>query len=83
MFATLEALGTELIHVSSPVGDGAPLLDCRVEGIGRVSVSMPAVGDGDPVACGWLLPGTTCACPDFFFLQCKLFFDFIHVAIYF
>ena len=27
VFATLEVLGTQLMHTGSPVGDGAPLLD--------------------------------------------------------
>ena len=56
VFAALEVLGTELVHASSPVGDGAPLLDWRVEGVGGVRASTAVAGDGDPEAQRWLLP---------------------------
>ena len=78
VFAAFEVLGTGLIHAGSPVGDGALSLDWWIKGVGDISASTAAVWDGDPVARGLLLPGTTCACPSFFFfLQCKLFFDLI------
>ena len=55
VFAALEVLGTELMHAGSPAGNGAPSLDCRVEGVGGVSASMAVAGDGDPVARRWIL----------------------------
>jgi len=46
------------LETGSPVGDGAPSLDWRVEGVGGASTSTDAAWDGDPVARGWLLTGT-------------------------
>ena len=64
VFAALEVLGTELVHAGSLVGDGAPSLDWRVEGVGGVSVSTAVAGYGDPEATdGSSRRVTTCACP--------------------
>lgn len=68
VFAAFKALGAELLHASIPAGVSAPSLDWRVEAVESVSASTSARGRG-LVARGWLLPGTTCACPAIFFLQ--------------
>ena len=83
VFIALEVLGTELMHIDSPVRDGAPLLDWRVGGVGGVSKDTAAAADGDIIARRWLLPGTTCAFWGFFALCNVGFFDSIEFAIHF
>ena len=46
VFAAFKALGAELMHVSIPVGVGAPLLASRVEAVESVSASTSAQGRG-------------------------------------
>ena len=51
VFATLEVLGTQLMHTGSPVGNNTPSLDWRVEDVGGGSAGTAAAGYGDSVAC--------------------------------